>query len=400
MKRQKLLASSSSDPLTISKCNTPSSSSYSPSDSLPPDVFMEIISKLPAKTIRNCRRVSKSWAAALRRSEFDELFLNNSRIQPLILFAFVIDGGLPFFTVPQVHEVDTFLDATRHNTYLPIDRFSQITPPVRGLLCIEDKRRMIVVCNPITCESVTLPKLESNMMWSKTILGYDPVEKQFKVFNTAWSPHHPLNTHGEHYVLTLGTGKKMVWRMIECSKPFRPVFDGGICIDGVLYYVAKLNCCPEDVVIVCFDVRFEKFSFLNKPKGMRQIQYGSRLVNYKGQLGIVHCSNSRKINGGTKSFDLWILEDVKEQRWTKHVYVLPLVWRIKVANTKLRILGMTGTCEIVLCPCELSDPYYIVYYNIETNSVKKIGIRGLGSFEASTTIAHLFVNYVEDVKFI
>ncbi|XP_010419336.1 PREDICTED: F-box protein DOR-like [Camelina sativa] len=401
LKLKKQLASDDDDDrLTISKCNTctPSSSSSSLPDSIPPDVFTEIISRLPAKSIPNCRRVSKSWAATLRSSDFDELFLTKSPNQPLILFAFMIESRLPFFTSPQDHE-DSSLEATLHRTYLQIDRFSKITPPARGLLCIEDKRRMLVICNPITGESVILPKPESNLMWSRSVLGYEPVEKQFKVFCTTWSPHHPLNTtHGEHYVLTLGS--KTNWRMVESWKPFRPVFDGGICINGVLYYVGKLNCYPEDVVIVCFDVRFEKLSFINKPKGMRQIQFDSRLVNHKGRLGVIQCSNSRKITGSTtKSFDLWILEDAKKHGWTKRIYVLPIPWRDMVGNTKLRVLGMTGTCEILLSPYELCDPYYLVYYNIEMNIVRKVEIRGFGSFK-TRTIPHLFVDYVEDVKFI
>ncbi|XP_010429532.1 PREDICTED: F-box protein DOR-like [Camelina sativa] len=186
MKKLKLkqLASDDDDRLnlTISKCNTCIPSSYSLSDSIPPDVFTEIISRLPAKSIPNCRRVSKSWAATLRSSDFDELFLTKSPNQPLILFAFMIEARLPFFTSPQDHHEDySSLEATRHHTYLQIDRFSKITPPVRGLVCIEDKRKMLVICNPITGESVTLPKPESNLIWSRTVLGYEPVEKQFKV---------------------------------------------------------------------------------------------------------------------------------------------------------------------------------------------------------------------------
>ncbi|CAL9234019.1 unnamed protein product [Arabidopsis halleri] len=352
MKKLKQQLSSEDRDLTISRCNTPSSLS----DSIPPDVFIDIISRLQAKSIPNCRRVSKSWAAIL---------------------------------------------PTRHGTYLPIDRFSKISPPVRGLVCLEDKRRMLVICNPITSESVTLPQLKSMMMWSKSVLGYDPIEKQFKVFCTKWSPHHKFNTHGEHYVLTLGAGGgKMIWRMIRCSKPFRPVFDGGICINGCFYYFGKLNCDREDVVIVCFDVRNEKLSFIEKPKGMI-LKYESKLINHKGRLGIFQCSNSGLITRSSKSFDLLILEDVKKNGWTKRSYVLPFMWRNMVEyTTKLRIVGMNGTCEIVLSPYGLSDrPYYLFYYNLEMNSVRKVEIQGLGAFKTST-LAHLFVDYVEDVKFI
>ncbi|KAG7567713.1 F-box domain [Arabidopsis thaliana x Arabidopsis arenosa] len=393
MKKLKQFSSENRD-LTITRCNTPSTHS----DSIPPDVFMEIISRLPAKSVTNCRRVSKSWAAILRRPEFDELFLTKSPNQPLILFAFILDGGLPFFTSPQNHQ-NSSLQATRHGTYLPIDRFSKISPPVRGLVCLEDKRRMLVICNPITSESVTLPQLKSMMMWSKSVLGYDPIEKQFKVFCTKWSPHHKFNTHGEHYVMTLGAGGKMIWRLLQCCKPFRPVFDGGICINGCFYYFGKLNCDREDVVIVCFDVRYEKLSFIDKPKGMI-VKYESKLINHKGQLGIFQCSNSGLITRSSTSFDLLILEDVKKNGWTKRSYVLPFMWRNMLENTtKLRIVGMNGTCEIVLSPYGLADPYYLFYYNLEMNSVRKVEIQGLGAFKTST-IAHLFVDYVEDVKFI
>nr|AAD20700.2 hypothetical protein [Arabidopsis thaliana]AAM15378.1 hypothetical protein [Arabidopsis thaliana] len=89
--------------------------------------------------------------------------------------------------------------------------------------------------------------------------------------------------------------------------------------------------------------------------------------------------------------------DVKKNTWTKRIYVLPFMWWNIVATTKLRIVGMIGTSEIVLSPYDLSDPYYLFYYNLETNNVREVGIQGLGAFETSTVV-HLFVDYEEDVK--
>jgi len=188
----------------------------------------------------------------------------------------------------------------------------------------------------------------------------------------------------------------MIWRLLQCCKPLRPVFDVGICINGVLYYFGKLNCDREDFVIVCFDVKSEKLSFIGE-LGRLDIKHESKLINQKGQLGICQCSNSGKIDRTSKSFDLWILEDVKKNTWTKRIYVLPFMWWNIVATTKLRIVGMIGTSEIVLSPYDLSDPYYLFYYNLETNNVREVGIQGLGAFETSTVV-HLFVDYEEDVK--
>lgn len=98
---------------------------------------------------------------------------------------------------------------------------------------------------------------------------------------------------------------------------------------------------------------------------------------------------------------MWVLKDAKKHEWTKHIYVLPFMWRKLVANTKLCIVGMTSlTCELVLSPYFRSDPYSIFYYNLEMNSVKRFGIRGFKGVGRSRTISHLFLDYVEDVKFI
>lgn len=70
--------------------------------------------------------------------------------------------------------------------------------------------------------------------------------------------------------------------MIECCRPHYSLHKG-VCINGVLYYVATINRFLEDSMVVCFDVRSEKFRFIQVVETFIRLCYGI-LVNYNGKL--------------------------------------------------------------------------------------------------------------------
>ena len=88
---------------------------------------------------------------------------------------------------------------------------------------------MHVICNPVTGEFLTLPKVplkEKNLPKVKEpksnptkterfYFGYDPIGRQFKVLCKT--------TSNTHHVLTLETGKRL-WRRIESKFNFEKNF--------------------------------------------------------------------------------------------------------------------------------------------------------------------------------
>lgn len=144
-----------------------------------------------------------------------------------------------------------------------------------------------VICNPKTGRYETLPSL---LRYRKaySFFGFDPIDKVFKVLFVAdaCAPDH-------HKILTLGTGE-MKWRTIKCPLIRHEIVSEGICINGVLYYLADMfeglsdsdsdsdsSEGMTDFMIVCFDVRSEKFKVIY-PEGYCQ------LINYLGKLGLVY----------------------------------------------------------------------------------------------------------------
>ncbi|XP_024007951.1 putative F-box protein At5g42430 [Eutrema salsugineum] len=151
-----------------------------------------------------------------------------------------------------------------------------------------------MIFNPITRQYASLPKMTKDGAERASVLGFDPIDKQFKVLAMAAYPYANEREDNRILILTLGTGE-MSWRKIQCPFPhYHYSLREGICING-------------------------------------------------GKLGVIN----RKFYGGSNilEFHLLVLEDVEKQEWLKYVYILP---DIKLVDLRyVYVVGVTATGEIV-----------------------------------------------------
>lgn len=99
----------------------------------------------------------------------------------------------------------------------------------------------------------------------------------------------------------------------------------------------------------------------------------------------------------TTCIELWVLDDVEEQKWSRHYYILPPLWEtVVVENYCLRTVGMTRNGEIVLTSLGIYDPFYIFYYNIERNTITRVKIQGMEACKGRKI--YTFIDHVEDVR--
>ncbi|CAN7063334.1 unnamed protein product [Brassica rapa subsp. trilocularis] len=54
---------------------------------------------------------------------------------------------------------------------------------------------------------------------------------------------------------------------------------------------------------------------------------------------------------------------------------------------------MVGTNEIVLSACNRDVHSYVIYYNVESKTITKVGVQGIEDVDIRLTL-----NYVENVK--
>ncbi|CAA7046202.1 unnamed protein product [Microthlaspi erraticum] len=370
------------------KISNTQQSSTSEGDPIPHDLLIDIFLRVPSESIARFRCVSKQWASILGRQDFTDMFLKNSTSHPRLLFTVHENGKLFFFSSPQAQnpEADSSLVATRYRTFSLNSHHHGICPPTRGWLCFRGRafQDTPVIFNPATGEYLALPKTT----FARIYCGYDPIDKVSKVLCISVISNH-------HQVLTVETRKDLTWRTIEC-KPHDPSLCGhGICIDGVLYYCTRVH--KENVLLVsklvCFDVRSEKFSFLNIDDESMTLE--STLINYKGKPGVVQFTDSDQ-----SSLCLWLLEDAEKHEFSKHICEFPLWWEEMDSRPYYDIVGTTaGTCDILLSPYKLPDRLYVFYYNVERETLVRVEIQGQG-LTFTNSILHTFQDYVEDVKLI
>ncbi|XP_010510047.1 PREDICTED: F-box protein DOR-like [Camelina sativa] len=219
----------SEDRLTITQRNArPQNERENSSPHIPVDQTIDICLRLQAKSVAACRCVSKLWASTLRHPHFNELFLTRSLARPQLLFAFQKHGRFCFFSSPQPQNPDENSSPIVADYHMKLSfdgLFCEMSESVHGLVCLIYTKEIPrgrtetvpVICNPSTGQSLPLPKVTTKGVTVISYLGYDPVDKQFKVLSMTRPNKNGWACSG-HQILTLGTGE-LSWRMIDCRIP-------------------------------------------------------------------------------------------------------------------------------------------------------------------------------------
>ncbi|ESQ30183.1 hypothetical protein EUTSA_v10012378mg, partial [Eutrema salsugineum] len=185
----------------------------------------------------------------------------------------------------------------------------------------------ILVWNPTTGQHVTLP--EPMFDYKYYCLGYDPVDDKFKLLCISRDRHQvPL-------VLTLGPREES-WRETQNSPSHFSIRRKGICINGHVYYRAKIHFQGEERrskdkkrVLMRFDVRYENFNTISIPEDPT---LGNLIFEYQGKLAWF-CSDL------SSSIRFWVFEGGKKQEWSPRDFLLPFprfalhdpVWQVPMS---------------------------------------------------------------------
>ncbi|VYS51846.1 unnamed protein product [Arabidopsis thaliana] len=381
--------------------------------------------RLSSKSVARFRCVSKQWASMFASPYFRKLFQTRSSAKPSLLFAIADYGieedySMKFFSSPQLENPyekssPTLVAAAEFHVKFSPDKLIPINHSydpryfsigyASGLIYIYGDRYVArpLICNPNTGRYVILPNRYTYRK-AYSFFGFDPIGKQYKALSIAY-PSDP----GRHKILTLGDGD-LTWRKIKCPVPRPGIKGDGICINGVLYFLAERNELESDYVIVCFDVRSEKFTYID-------VERICRLINYKGKLAMIYWEDDvdiYEINhmagknldkyleenldvDATNELHVWVLEDVENQEWSKYAYT----WTDDTFFRRhLSIAGATASGEIVFSMRKYTSkqPFYVFYFNPERNTLQRVETQGFGeAFKAETCSVRTFVNHVEDL---
>ncbi|XP_010523116.1 PREDICTED: putative F-box protein At1g20657 [Tarenaya hassleriana] len=336
------------------------------SDQIPHDLVTEILARLPAKSLARFVCVSKTWASTIRSRDFHNSFVTRSSTRPSILLALSDthrDRRYSFFSFPISDNEES--PSLAYHGYMKRRTFSMFHS-VRGLICLKCSSSPVIL-NPSLRKAVTLPVTTPNLRPEENdrycYLGYDPIEDHYKVLSieTRLSYRSGTCSFQEIRILTLGEDR-LQWRKIEGGR-FHFPDSPGTCINGVLFYRAYIK--HVGITLVRFDVKTEKFSFINAPNH----HLPSRLTDYRGKLAVYG-----PIRRGF--LRLFVLEDTEKNEWSNKLYVMPHSWRDLVpGGDELFDARFTDSGGIVLAPYfTRSERYYVIHCNPERNILERLSL--------------------------
>uniref|UniRef100_A0A1J3IYK0 F-box protein n=1 Tax=Noccaea caerulescens TaxID=107243 RepID=A0A1J3IYK0_NOCCA len=350
------------------------------------DLIVEVLKKLPAKSLVRFQSVSKEWSTIISsRRDFINSIVTRSLAQPphkLPLFIFFHCVPEAFFTVSS-----SFSQSPKHAVSLP--RPDSIDPSyeycyshsfehiyARGLICCYSSvSHLVTIYNPTTRQSVPLPVMEPPVtrfqeQRSYCHFGYDPVMNQYKVLSFSVDDKEKKQSI---YVFTLGGSQS--WRKLQGIDEKLLTEGLGLCVDGIIYYVATRREKGKkrgETVLLSFDIRSERFDHVWAPESMlRAVLSIGIAVNHLGKLGFI---GHNRI--GTS---LWILENAEKQEWSKITLGMPDADPLEMLRCgHSGFSGVTPAGEIFVTEWHYfyHKSVYVYYYDTKQNSFRRVEIQG------------------------
>ncbi|XP_058189827.1 F-box protein At3g07870-like [Rhododendron vialii] len=372
------------------------------SDFIPEEVVVDILSRLPTKSLIRFRSVSKLWNSLITSPNFITSHFNQSLANPINSY-----DNLPLVIVRQCivddrwsrleHYklfIDTGDDDNTFDEYLEIPfplkssrrPFYVLLGYVKGLFCVFEQEE-IFLWNPSIRKSISLPKpcittkTHGSMAYDLGF-GYDSRTNDYKVVRVltlrGTKPSEEVEVPlVEVYSLNVGSWKVCSGAGDSFPLEVRIRYSRcpSACLEGAIHFAAVHRSNWSVRLICSFDLGDEVFRTIALPNVHANSRTDIRTIVFRGLLSVLWYDESDHAN---KFCSIWIMKEYGVvDSWYKYVKV-DLTGRIK------RVLGVRKNGHILLqgdepCHWELSS------YDPGNKEIKKLGILGtVGHFHVDT----------------
>ncbi|CAN6551487.1 unnamed protein product [Malus baccata var. baccata] len=288
-------------------------------------IVMDILSRLPIKTLFDCRCVCKSWLTLISDPQFSLLCTSRSPIGILIKTfpPKSITRRLDFTQIEESSGSRFRYEKMRFTPKfsLPISEFNLINS-CNGLVCLSGPERgdLLYVCNPILGEFITVPRSDrARPNFTSVGLGFSVGTNEYKVLQTFVPLSEPISNDRCSYeaeIYTIGTG---VWRSIGsasgslgCQLPFNAY------LHGALHWVSRGSDVSE--LINSFNFEREQFQAVAPPSyfGPLEKQFSDCL-----KLGVLEgCLVLCVFGDDSSKFVMWVMKEYGvRETWTKTLVI-------------------------------------------------------------------------------
>ncbi|XP_076886042.1 putative F-box protein At1g32420 [Bidens hawaiensis] len=300
-------------------------------DQFPSDITVEILSRLPVKSILRFRSVSKPWLSYISDPSFTKLHLARSTCTALFISAYDASTRKPHF-LSASHD-GTLTHLTTLETDYSDQYFSTDPVHLHGLVtftCIKETSPNqcaynVFVVNPTTRKVFKLyPDFLTNNINVDVhyLYGLDESKNEHKILiiRKLYEPCIRVE------VMIFSMSDRS-WRTIDVDPPLGFSWDRfsfysacvmSVCVNSVVHLL--LEDGPYAYDILAFDLVSEKFSIINTPEDVMPYPEDDPYIkDVNGFVGVV-CHDRTWEN---KEMHIWILQDYENRVWVREVVKYP-----------------------------------------------------------------------------
>ncbi|KAL6289772.1 hypothetical protein ACE6H2_007282 [Prunus campanulata] len=280
----------------------------SPKD-IPHEILLDIIAKLPVKSLLKFRCVCKSWHALISSPSFISAHLERTAMKSGCDYLLMYSDNLDCLSVfcPETYAKCLELDLPRHQS----GSLFYIYGSCNGLLCISDTTMKITyLWNPSIRKFKRLTKglihVKYHYSGVATIalgFGLDVGGNDYKVVRIASFLH---GICVEVYSLRLDS-----WRIINAVPPVTKIFslfwsEKCAYLNGVVYWIVQ-EYSPDCKYIISFDMENEVFQRIMLPDRLLTVTDSISIRVLEKSLSLFHHRQERDC-GYHYYYDIWVLE--------------------------------------------------------------------------------------------
>ncbi|CAI9117690.1 OLC1v1019141C1 [Oldenlandia corymbosa var. corymbosa] len=229
----------------------------------PDEIAIEILSRLPAKSLGKFKCVAKPWLSLISSQGFIKTHLAVSAESDdfshhrLILYEFTDNRFQHRLYSASSLLNEVFDETTAAAEVFNIDYIIQpyelfwLVDSCSGLVCLINMDRELILCNPCTKKFKKLPG--SEIRKSNTLgFGYDSLNDDYKVVEFV---DNKVNMYSV---------KTSSWRKIEDLEVITPAYDKPVhYVSGTFYW--STNDGVDDWMIASFDLGNETYGIMDRP---------------------------------------------------------------------------------------------------------------------------------------
>ncbi|KAL9230471.1 hypothetical protein vseg_005817 [Gypsophila vaccaria] len=358
--------------------------------SIPQELMINILSRLPANSVGRCRCVSKPWRCLLSEAHFIKAHLDRTKeFMDNALLMLVSSDSNTTYSAKIAHNAlsETIALVTELGYVVSSEFWTEGMPSCDGLILIEDDTDKRLLVNPTTKVVRELPvspyALDPHTSFTMYGLGYDHVSDDYKVvrlsyYNTDNGYGYESESESEsesdcaEVFVNVYSVRSGIWKQVE-SSPYNHVVGhvtAGIFASGRIHWLASTTSdySSQSSVLVGFDLTEEKFYEVPAPSLIEGDSFVfKRLVVLGGCLSIFpSCPN--------KETDIWMMREYGvKQSWTK----FSIVDDQKAVSEFRPIVFMEGQREVVMLKDEETVAQKMVMYDLDSSTFKDITIHGI-----------------------